>query len=43
MAEAIEFDLQFFADVTLWDQGVFHLSQGTLAAVKAFQITPTGD
>jgi predicted nucleotide-binding protein/predicted ester cyclase len=34
VAEAIEFDLQFFADVTLWDQGVFHLSQGTLAALQ---------
>lgn len=33
-AEALEFDLQFFADVTLWDQGVFHLSQGTLAALQ---------
>jgi predicted nucleotide-binding protein/predicted ester cyclase len=33
IAEAIEFDLQFFADVTIWDQGVFHLSQGTLAAL----------
>lgn len=34
VAEAIAFDLQFFADVTLWDQGVFHLSQGTLAALQ---------
>lgn len=34
VAEALEFDLQFFADVTLWDQGVFHLSQGTLAALQ---------
>ena len=34
VAEALEFDLQFFADVTLWDQGVFHLSQGTLASLQ---------
>lgn len=34
VAEALAFDLQFFADVTLWDQGVFHLSQGTLAALQ---------
>ena len=34
VAEAIAFDLQFFADVTLWNQGVFHLSQGTLAALQ---------
>lgn len=33
VAEAIEFDLQYFADVTLWDQGVFHPSAGTLAAL----------
>jgi steroid delta-isomerase-like uncharacterized protein len=41
VAEAIEFDLQFFADVTLWDQGVFHLSQGTLAALQ--QAADTAD
>ena len=33
VAEAIEFDLQYFADVTLWDQGVFHPSAGTLASL----------
>ncbi len=41
VAEALEFDLQFFADVTLWDQGVFHLSQGTLAALQ--QAADTSD
>ena len=33
IAEAIEVDLQYFADVTIWDQGVFHLSEGSLAAL----------
>jgi predicted nucleotide-binding protein len=33
IAEAIEVDLQFFADVTIWEQGAFHPSQGSLAAI----------
>jgi predicted nucleotide-binding protein/predicted ester cyclase len=33
VAEAIQFDLQYFADVTLWDQGVFHLTEATLTAL----------
>jgi steroid delta-isomerase-like uncharacterized protein len=33
VAEAIEVDLQFFADVTIWEQGAFHPSQGSLAAI----------
>jgi predicted nucleotide-binding protein/predicted ester cyclase len=33
VAEAIEVDLQFFADVTIWEQSVFHPSQGSLAAI----------
>lgn len=33
VAEALEVDLQFFADVTIWEQGVFHPSQGSLAAI----------
>lgn len=41
IAEAIEFDLQYFADVTILDQGVFHLSQGTLASLT--QAADTAD
>jgi steroid delta-isomerase-like uncharacterized protein len=33
IAEAIEVDLQFFADVSIWEQGVFHPSMGSLAAI----------
>lgn len=33
VAEAIQVDLQFFADVTIWEQGVFHPSQGSLSAI----------
>lgn len=33
IAEALEVDLQFFADVTIWEQGVFHPSQGSLSAL----------
>jgi predicted nucleotide-binding protein len=32
---AIARDLQFVADVTVWDQGVFSLSEGTLPALDA--------
>ena len=35
IAEAIAGDLQFVADVTIWDQGVFPLSEGTLPALDA--------
>jgi len=35
IAEAIALDLQFVADVTIWDQVVFPLSEGTLAALDA--------
>ena len=35
IAEAIALDLQFVADVTIWDQGVFPLSEGTLPALDA--------
>ena len=35
IAEAIAGDLQFLADVTIWDQGVFPLSEGTLPALDA--------
>ena len=35
IAEAIALDLQFVADVTIWDQGVFPLSAGTLPALAA--------
>jgi predicted nucleotide-binding protein len=35
IAEAIALDLQFVADVTIWDQGVFPLSAGTLPALEA--------
>jgi predicted nucleotide-binding protein len=35
VAEAIAADLQFVADVTIWDQGVFPLSEGTLPALDA--------
>ena len=35
IAEAIALDLQFGADVTIWDQGVFPLSAGTLPALAA--------
>jgi predicted nucleotide-binding protein len=35
IAEAIAVDMQYVADVTIWDQGVFHLSEGTLAALDA--------
>ena len=35
IAEAIAADLQFVADVTVWDQGVFPPSEGTLAALDA--------
>lgn len=33
IAEAIAEDLQFSADVTIWDEAAFHLSEGTLAAL----------
>lgn len=33
VAEALEVDLQYFADVTIWEQGVFHPSQGSLSAL----------
>jgi predicted nucleotide-binding protein/predicted ester cyclase len=33
IAEALEVDLQYFADVTIWEQGVFHPSEGSLAAI----------
>lgn len=33
IAEALQVDLQFFADVTIWEQGVFHPSQGSLSAL----------
>jgi predicted nucleotide-binding protein len=35
IAEAIALDLQFVADATIWDQGVFSLSEGTLPALDA--------
>lgn len=35
IAEALEVDLQYFADVTIWEQGVFHPSEGSLAAIDA--------
>ena len=35
IAEAIALDLQFVAEVTIWDQGVFPLSAGTLPALAA--------
>jgi predicted nucleotide-binding protein len=35
IAEAIALDLQFVADVTIWDQVVFALSEGTLPALDA--------
>jgi steroid delta-isomerase-like uncharacterized protein len=35
IAEAIAVDLQYVADVTIWDEGVFHLSEGSLAALDA--------
>src|SRR5215212_2974723 len=35
IAEAIALDMQFVADVTIWDQGVFPLSEGTLPALDA--------
>jgi len=35
IAEAIALDLQFVADVTIWDQGVFPLSEETLPALDA--------
>ena len=35
IAEALALALQFTADVTIWDQGVFPLSEGTLAALDA--------
>jgi predicted nucleotide-binding protein len=35
IAEAIALDLQFVADVTIWDEGVFPLSEGTLPALDA--------
>jgi predicted nucleotide-binding protein len=35
IAEVIALDLQFVADVTIWDQGVFSLSEGTLPALDA--------
>lgn len=34
IAEALEVDLQFFADVTIWEQNVFHPSQGSLSAIE---------
>jgi steroid delta-isomerase-like uncharacterized protein len=33
IAEAIALDLQYFAEVTIWSQGTFHLSQGTLVGL----------
>src|SRR5215213_4480169 len=35
IAEAIALDMQFVADVTIWDQGVFPVSEGTLPALDA--------
>ena len=35
IAEAIAVDLQYVADVTIWDENVYHLSEGTLAALDA--------
>jgi predicted nucleotide-binding protein len=35
IAEAIALALQFVADVTIWDQGVFPLSEATLPALNA--------
>jgi steroid delta-isomerase-like uncharacterized protein len=34
IAEAIAVDLQYFAEVTIWSEGVFHLSEGSLAALE---------
>jgi len=33
IAEAVALDLQFFAEATIWSQGTFHLSQGTLVGL----------
>jgi predicted nucleotide-binding protein len=35
IAEAIALDLQYVADVTIWDQGVFRVSEATLPALDA--------